>query len=155
MFAPTVSGSSSFDLQVDVALATTTDTLSLSILFAPAQQLCAGCQHSAPLPQLTVAITVGAVGSDELRPATLCVTPGMPVNASFTLPSTETALSVRVLADRTIAETFVGGGRAVVTSPLATPTAVTAVVRNTGAASLKVDSIGGWELGCGWASYPN
>ena len=116
------------------------------------------CLHTGP--QVSVALTVSGVGNDGIRTATLSVTPGTPGNTTLALPATDRTLAVRVLADRTIIETYVGGGRGVVTSPVGRPpndlASAKVFLRNTDTrAALMVESLEAWELGCGWASYPN
>lgn len=76
----------------------------------------------------------------------------------FQMPTTEASLSVRTLADRALAETFVASGRGAVTSPLLIPSngsnltlrvAFAAVEPSTG---VMLRSALAWSMGCGWST---
>ena len=73
---------------------------------------------------------------------------------AFVLPATEKDMAVRVLADRSVVETFVAGGRGVVTSAVLSPgthrnrTGVAIFANQT---AVKLKSATAWEMGCGWA----
>jgi hypothetical protein len=77
---------------------------------------------------------------------------------SFKLPGADTSLSLRVLADRTIVETFIASGRAVVTTPVLNPglhhNRSGAFLFAGGGGSVGVKSASAWAMGCGWARYP-
>ena len=67
---------------------------------------------------------------------------------------------IQFKADRTVIETFVGGGLAVMTSPVlapgANPANVGAVIYVLGGAGsqVTVKEASAWQMGCCWAEYP-
>ena len=83
-------------------------------------------------------------------------------------------MPIRVLVDRTIVETFVGGGRGVVATPVLAPggnrtgiyfaagstdnskdAALTGLGGVAAAATgVTVADVVVWSMGCGWASFP-
>ena len=151
LLASNVTGSTGFDLGVEIALnAADTAELSLLILAASADET-----NGAPAAQVTLTIAVGAVVGG-LRAATLSASPGVS-NASFAIPAAELTLSLRVLVDRNLVESFVGGGRAVVTSPVGKSgdmAAAKVFLVNKGSKALTVSSVQAFEMSCGRASYP-
>eukprot|EP01052_Picozoa_sp_SAG31_P001454 SAG31_NODE_49_length_30599_cov_15.615016_14_plen_172_part_00 len=85
---------------------------------------------------------------------------------SFSLPASVRGLGIRVLADKSLVEVFIGEGLAVLTVPVLSPGGN---ANNTGlyifatetiddsrksANRLTIDSSEAWRMGCGWASYP-
>jgi len=70
--------------------------------------------------------------------------------------ASELLLPLRILADRTIVELFVDGGRVAITTPVVYPTAATTnggVYFSTADAALPIKS-SAWSMSCGWAAYP-
>ena len=78
--------------------------------------------------------------------------------SSFELPATETTLALRILADRTLVEAFVGDGRGVVTTPVLAPgkdpTKAGCFLSAGAGGTVTVNSYEAYEMGCGWAQYP-
>lgn len=80
-------------------------------------------------------------------------------STSFLLPAGSASLSLRVLADRTMVEIFVGDGRGVVSVPVLAPGAQPARAgallysadESAGAAPITVLGATVWAMGCGWA----
>jgi len=73
---------------------------------------------------------------------------------AFELPTSETTMGVRILADRSVVETFIAGGRGVVTSPVLSPGAHpnrTGLAIFANQTSLRLIAANAWEMGCGWA----
>jgi hypothetical protein len=165
-------GSTSFDLEVEVALPSSTSSGSTEIELS----LLASSMHNA---EVVVKIVVGAVstssgGSSGVRQinvtagvpgATSRRQPGYNSSLSFPFPAAEGVLALRVLADRTLVELFVGNGRGVVTTPVLAPgedssrTGAFLSVPTTGdkaAPKVMLQSSRAWEMGCGWSpgGYP-
>ena len=66
-------------------------------------------------------------------------------------------MQLRVMADRMLVETFVGSGRAVVSTPVlapgADPTKAGLLVLAEGTA-LTINAAAAWDMGCVWTQYP-
>jgi sucrose-6-phosphate hydrolase SacC (GH32 family) len=86
---------------------------------------------------------------------------GLNATFSFQLPKADAdadSIVLRVLADRTIVEVFVGSGRGVITTGVLSP-GKQSLTHNkaflfTEEANLQVKSATAWAMGCGWARYP-
>jgi sucrose-6-phosphate hydrolase SacC (GH32 family) len=85
------------------------------------------------------------------------------LNASFSfqLPEGEADhIALRVLADRTIVEVFVGEGRGVITTGVLSPGAQDLthnkafLYTKEETSSVQIKSATAWAMGCGWARYP-
>ena len=73
---------------------------------------------------------------------------------AFNMSGGEATLPLRVVADRTLVEVFVGGGRGVVSTPVLEPGKSPdngGVFFSAPAAPYTVASASAWEMGCGWA----
>jgi len=70
----------------------------------------------------------------------------------FMLPDTEKSLLVRLLGDRTIIETFIASGRAVMTSKVPVDVNIaSAFVLSSSQSAVTVNKVSAWNMGCGWA----
>jgi sucrose-6-phosphate hydrolase SacC (GH32 family) len=89
--------------------------------------------------------------------ATYNTTLAVTVAAVHALDGGGWALPLRIVADRTIVEVFLGGGRAVVSTPVLSPglhpTYGGVFFGAPGASAYAVTSKA-WAMGCGWARYP-
>lgn len=169
-------GSTSFDLEAEVKLPSSTGIDSTKFQLS----LLASSTHNA---EVIVKIVVGAVSTDTggsggvrlvnvttgVPGATSRRQPGYNSSLSFPFPATESVLALRVLADRTLVELFVGNGRGVVTTPVLAPgkdssrtgaflsvPSVGDVAGGTDAPVVTLQSARAWEMGCGWSpgGYP-
>ena len=147
--------STTFDVEAEIALPSAPVSFALVVMAASPT-------HAEVLLNVTVGTASGSVRN-------VTVTAGVPgaggrsqaaYNSSFSfeLPATETTLAVRILADRTLVEAFVGGGRGVVTTPVLAPgkdpTKAGCFLSAGVGGSVTVNSYEAYEMGCGWAQYP-
>ena len=73
---------------------------------------------------------------------------------AFNMSDGAATLPLRVVADRTLVEVFLGGGRGVVSTPVLVPGKSPdngGVFFSAPAAPYTVASASAWEMGCGWA----
>ena len=146
--------STTFDVEAEIALPSSPVSFTLAVMAASPT-------HAEVLLNVTVGTASGSVRNVN-------VTAGVPgaggrsqaaYNSSFSfeLPATETTLALRILADRTLVEAFVGDGRGVVTTPVLAPgkdPTKAGCFLSAGAGSVTVNSLAAYEMGCGWARYP-
>ena len=145
------SPSTSFDLELEVALTDSPLSFGVSVM-AAAGALDAEVIvkiHVGPPDQTTRLVNVSAevplAGYHREAYNTSFV---------FAMPTAETAMSVRILADRSIVETFVADGRGVVTSAVLSPGANpnrTGVIVFGNQTGVTLNSAKAWAMGCGWA----
>lgn len=105
---------------------------------------------------VTLILTVPAASSDEAgSPASRTATAQLsgnvaPTNASpFAILAGETALSLRVLVDRSIVEWFIADGRSAFTARHYPARSDTGVLVTADAAAT-VSGVAAWDMGCGW-----
>ena len=75
-------------------------------------------------------------------------------NTTLAFNMSDATLPLRVVADRTLVEVFLGGGRGVVSTPVLAPGKSPdngGVFFSAPAAPFTVASASAWEMGCGWA----
>lgn len=146
----------SFDVEVVVALPRTSTGVSFGAAILAADHTTA---------QVYIKVSAGPVGVDGRRVVNMSA--GVPPSSraaatynatqTFEIPGSETTLSLRVLADRTIVEAFVGEGRAGGATPVVAPgdpkNAGVYIFANT-ETDVVVNSANAWSMGCGWAQYP-
>ena len=101
---------------------------------------------------VTMQLNISAPSPAGLRDVVLTGKAAGFASLAFTIPAM-TAMPLRILADRTLAELFVADGRGVVTLPVSSTGNRTGAFVTAGASALEVESTA-WEMGCGWASYP-
>jgi sucrose-6-phosphate hydrolase SacC (GH32 family) len=168
-------GSTSFDLELEVALPSSTGSGSTEFELSLLASSTTNAEVIATVAIGAVALNTG--GSTGVRQINVTTgvpgttprrQPGYNSSLSFPFPATERVLALRVLADRTLVELFVGNGRGVVTTPVLAPgkdssrtgaflsVSATAEAGRIDAPKVTLQSARAWEMGCGWSpgGYP-
>jgi sucrose-6-phosphate hydrolase SacC (GH32 family) len=148
----------SFDLEADITLPSTAVTFGVAIMASSSADaevflnVIVSESTGTANGLRTVNISTGVPGATSKEPESY-------LNATFSFQLPEAAIiALRVLADRTTVEVFVGSGRGVITTGVLRPgkhdpTHNKAFIF-TEEASLEIKSATAWAMGCGWACYP-
>jgi sucrose-6-phosphate hydrolase SacC (GH32 family) len=148
----------SFDIEADVTLPSTAVTFGVAIMASSSAdaevflKVVVGESTGTANGLRTVNISTGVPGATPKAPYSY-----LNATFSFQLPEADT-IALRVLADRTTVEVFVGSGRGVITTGVLSP-GMQDLTHNkafifTEEASLEIKSATAWAMGCGWARYP-